>query len=340
MSLLESSHRSGPLAPSAATGAARGRRAYLLDAFTSHRTATALIVASMLALGLRLIYPPAASATSVALGLSAASLGLAVVWRWRQLARTPGMLLFHGALALAIASLLLAPLFRAKGYFELAEGQVFQGRFIDYEGGALAAASPRHWRFLQTPIAANYRHGSVGASIDSALFNDDTGEELPVRFMRPIRLDGYRIEPTGNMGYAALLAYRERDGRESRGIVNFPGYPLSRNDQVNRFMSPEGQAIEVRLELIGAPYREREPWSLDLPVTYRIVVDSQPLRLTLAPGEERQLFIAGSLRIESMVRWLGYSVTRDPLAPALGIAGMLAMFGLLWHILQQTQRRG
>jgi hypothetical protein len=313
--------------------------ARLLDAFTSRRAATLLIVIGMLALGARLVYPPGAVATDVALGLMAASLGLAVAWRWRALARAPGLLVFHAALALLLAALLFAPLLRGKGYFELAEGQVFRGQFIDYQRGALAAAGPSHWQLVQGPIAASYRHAEVGKAIDSTLTSDATGEEWPVRFMRALAIDGYRIEPTGNMGYAVVLAYRGHDGRETRGLVNFPGYPLARNDQINRFMSPDGQAIEVRLELIGAPYREREPWSLDLPITYRLVVGAPPLRLTLAPGEERQLFVGGTLRVEGLVRWLGYSVTRDPLAPVLAVAGILALLGLLWHGLS-TLRHG
>lgn len=311
----------------------------MLDAFTSHRAATALTVIGMLALGARLVYPPGAIVTDVALGLMASSLGLAVVWRWRLLARVPGLLVFHAALALLLAALLFAPLLRGKGYFELAEGQVFRGQFIDYRRGALAAAGPSHWQLVQGPIAASYRHAEVGKAIDSTLTHDATGEELPVQFMRALAIEDYRVEPTGNMGYAVVLAYRGHDGRETRGLVNFPGYPLARNDQINRFMSPDGQKIEVRLDLIGAPYREREPWSLDLPIAYRLGVGSPPLRLTLAPGEERQLFAGGTLRVDGLVRWLGYSVTRDPLAPALGIAGMLAMFGLLWHSLQRTRRR-
>jgi hypothetical protein len=155
--------------------------------------------------------------------------------------------------------------------------------------------------------------------------------------MQPLRFDGYRIEPTGNMGYAAVLAYRGYDGRESRGLVNFPGYPLARGDQVNRFISPDGRAIEVRLELDEAAYREREPWSLDLGA-YRIVAGSAPLRLTLAPGEEGRLFTGGNLRAERLVRWLGYSVTRDPLAPVLFAAALLILSGLLWHGLRRVRR--
>lgn len=315
---------------------ASARMATALDAVTSHRAAAFLILFAAAALGARLFFPALAWLSGLALALLAACTALAAVWRRRRLAASPGMWLFHAALPLLIAAVLAAPLFRAKGYFELAEGQQFAGDFIMFEAGPLATP-PRDWHLTQQPLAARYRRGELGGDIDTALFDERANRMLPVRFLDLTELDGYRLTPTGNMGYAAVLSLRGA-GAPQRGVVIFPGYPNMRAHQVNRFYLPGGRAMEVSLVSGDAPYRRDEPWELRLPQDAELRFQSTGwLPFTLRVGGEHALD-GGALRVEAVRRWLGYSVSRDPLAPLVFVAGALCVLGVVWHML--SRRRG
>lgn len=312
------------------------RVAIVFDAVTSHRAAAFLMLFVAAALGARLFFPVLAWLTGLALGLLAASMAFAALWRRRRFAAARGMWLFHAALPLLIAAVLAAPLFRAKGYFELAEGQQFAGDFIMFEAGPLAAP-PRDWHLTQQPLTAYYRRGELGELIDSALLDGRADRTLPVRFLELTELDGYRLTPTGNMGYAAVLSFRGA-GAPQRGVVNFPGYPKLRAHQVNRFYLPGGRAMEVSLVSGDTPYRRDEPWALRLPQDAELRFQSPGwLPFTLRAGGEHALD-GGALRVEAVRRWLGYSVSRDPLAPLVFVAGVLCVLGVVWHML--SRRRG
>jgi len=308
------------------------RIARLLDLSSSHQAAIALLALTLIALVLRLLVPQTVIVTGVALGLVAASLALSVTWRWQAMLKRPGMMLFHASLSVLLFTLLISPHLRVDAYFELAEGQTFTGDFIFFNAGRLHGAGKPRWQLIQESIYADYTHDTHGRSIKSYIKDESHGIRLPIRFLQPVSVDGFRLSPTGNMGYAAVLTYIAKDGRTQRGVVNFPGYPNARSKQENRYLGPEVQETVVALSMDNPPYRKVKPWVLTLPDKYNITVKHDWRRFSLTPGQEYPLQ-KGRLRFDGLVRWLGYSAIRDPLAPLVFMSALLIVLGIAWHML-------
>lgn len=153
--------------------------------------------------------------------------------------------------------------------------------------------------------------------------------------MQAAHIDGYRIEPTGNMGYAAVFTYTDRQGKQTRGVVNFPGYPTQKI-QSNPFKSPAGKWTNASLEMDHWPYRERQAWTLDIPDSVRIKLKTEQTRFTLKPGEIQKL-PSGQFKLEKVSRWLGYKLSRDPLAPVIFISSLVSCISLILYWLQAQQ---
>ena len=304
--------------------------AFDFDRLVSHRAALVLLVICIISLIIQLVWPSARALSAISLILVAADMLLASILHWRRFRQRPGMWLFHIALAVLIIGFVMAPLLQAKGYFELAEGQTFKGGFIFFHTGAFGPGSPPRWQLLQGPITAHYTRATIGHRIESSLTDQRQQQQLPIRFLEAVMLNGYRIEPTGNMGYAAVLSYRAPDGTVQRGVVNFPAYPNLRNKQKNQFYQPADRWIAAELVMPNPPYRQNRPWSLELPSVYHLKLRYNKQTFKLRPGKEIKLG-KGRLRLDGLVRWLGYVVNRDPTAPLMFVAGLVCLLGLGCH---------
>lgn len=299
----------------------------IVDFLSSHRMAFATMLLAILGLLLRLIFPQQDWLSDSPFYLLVACLALSILYHWRQFLARPLMLLFHLSLMCTLAAMLLSPHFRASGYFELAEGQTLNDKLILFEGGRYANAPPADWSLTQAAIHAEYRYGSIGKTIHTQLVDRKQKQAVPIGFMQAAHIDGYRIEPTGNMGYAAVFTYIDQHGKQSRGVVNFPGYP-TQTIQTNPFRSPAGNWTNATLEMDSWPYREQQAWSLDIPTSVRIKLKTEQIRFVLKPGEVQTL-PSGQLKLEKVTRWLGYKLSRDPLAPLVFISSLLACLSLI-----------
>lgn len=304
----------------------------LLRYLASHQMAWLTILLLMAGLILRLFLPRLHWLTDGPLFLFVCCLGLSLRYHWQYFLARSLMLLFHFCLFITAAALLLSPHFRASGYFELAEGQTLTNRFIMYEQGHFAKIAPDNWRLRQQNIHAEYKHADIGKTIHSQLMDDRNANAIDIGFMQAAHIDGYRIEPTGNMGYAAVLSHIDKHGKQTRGVVNFPGYPTQKI-QSNPFRAPTGKWININLEMEHWPYQENHAWQLDIPASASIRLKTEQTRFTLKSGESQQL-PSGKLKLESIRRWLGYKISHDPLAPWIFISSLLACISLSLYWLQ------
>lgn len=301
----------------------------------SHRMAFISLLLAVSGLLLRLVFPQQGWLSDGPFYFLAACLALSMLYHWQRFIARPMVLLFHLGLLGTLGALLMSPLFRASGYFELAEGQTTRNQFIVYEQGRFAQNAPTDWQLTQHSIHADYRYGSIGNTIHSELFDAKNRQTVTIGFMQAAHIDGYRIEPTGNMGYAAVLTYIDTNGKQHRGVVNFPGYPTQKI-QSNPFRGPNGQWINIGLEMGDWPYRDKQAWALDIPDSVRIKLKTEQTSFVLKPGEE-QILPSGKLKLEKVSRWLGYRITRDPFAPFILVSSLLCCLSLTLHRLQSRK---
>lgn len=306
-----------------------------LDILCSHGSAMSVIALVIVSMLLRLWLPRLSIISEFSIGILAVIMTVTVIWHWQRLVKQPGMLVFHISLAAVLAALLIAPLYRVNAYFELAEGQTFQGEFILYEAGSWHVVDKHRWHLTQGTIQVNYKRDDLGKSINSVLNDEQNNSQKPIRFLQPVNIDGFRITPTGNMGYSAILTYSYKDGRQQHGVVNFPGYPTSRTNQTNRFLSPETQETHVRLNLVNPPYRKDQPWSLDLSENTTVTIEHDWLKFNLKPGDVGTL-PNGRLHFNKLVRWLGYSAVYDPFAPFIFFSALVSLLAIFWHVFKMS----
>ena len=288
-----------------------------------------LTVAGLL---LRLAFPHQAWLSDGPLYLLLACLSLSLLYHRRRFMTRPLMLVFHLALLCTLGAILIAPQFRATGYFELAEGQTLHDHLIFFESGRFAGSAPADWSLTQDTIHAEYQYGSIGKTIQTRLLDQQHGQVVPIGFMQAANIEGYRIEPTGNMGYAAVFTFIDPRGRQTRGVVNFPGYP-TQTLQTNPFKTPAGKWAKATLEMDHWPYRDNTAWILDIPASVRIKLNTEQRRLVLHPGEFHQL-PSGQLRLDKVNRWLGYKLSCDPLAPMIFFSSLLSCLSLALYCLR------
>lgn len=304
----------------------------LVNFLSSHRMAYVSMLLVVAGLLLRLGFPQQAWLSDSPFYLLLACLILSLVYHRRRFMNRPLMWVFHVGLLGTLGSMLLAPQFRATGYFELAEGQTLHDQLIFFDGGRFAAPPPADWSLTQGAIHAEYDYGSIGKTIHTRLLDHKQHRAVPIGFMQAATLDGYRIEPTGNMGYAAVFTFTDRQGRQTHGVVNFPGYPTQKI-QTNPFKSPAGKWTNATLEMDHWPYRDNIPWTLDIPASVRLKLKTEQTRFVLRPGELQDL-PSGKLKLDKVSRWLGYKLSRDPLAPIIFISSLLCCLSLVLYGLQ------
>ncbi len=307
----------------------------LLNYVSSHRAAYSSMLLVMAGLLLRLGFPQQAWLSDSPLYLLLLCLSLSLLYHWRRFISQPLMLVFHLGLLFTLGAMLIAPNFRATGYFELAEGQTLHDHLIFFEGGHFADSPPTDWSLTQETIHVEYQYGNIGKAIHTQLFDQQQGQTVAIGFMQAATIHGYRIEPTGNMGYAAVFTFTDLQGKQTRGVVNFPGYPTQKL-QTNPFKTPNGKWTNATLEMEQWPYQDHTAWTLAIPASARIKLKAEQNRFVLKPGEIHKL-PSGQLKLDKISRWLGYKLSRDPLAPMIFFSSLLSCLSLALYYLR-TQK--
>lgn len=267
------------------------------------------------------------------LGLLAVNL-LAAILANPRFRRQGGLLVFHLGLLFVIVLAAFGRLTFLEGRFEITEGQSFDPERVKVE-----RRGPWHsWAmdqiiFAQAEIEVDYapglRRGHTRSKVRITT-PEGTPEVVTVGDDSPLTAGSYRFYTTSNKGFAVVLTWLGNEGVNRTGTIHLPSYPLLDWKQINSWITPTGQEIEVDLILPHAR-PEHVAWTLNSLVmdsTLAVKFDNESRELTMG---ERVRVSGGSLRFDDVRMWMGYRITHDPTLPWLFSAALIAVLGLAWH---------
>jgi cytochrome c biogenesis protein len=282
----------------------------------------------------RLTDQPVGAVIAVPLGGLCLNL-LAALATNRRLRRQPGLLVFHLSLAVLVLLAAVGRLVAMTGNVEVIEGGPFDPAAVR------AAAAPLHpWRldkvdFVQGRFTVDYAPGMKRRqTVSTVHVPDGQGGRRTVQIGddTPLVVGGYRFYTTFNKGFAVLLTFTDRAGREENGAIHFPSYPLNDGNQANRLMPPGAtESLSLWLRIVDAVYDENAAWQFRRPGNAVLVVNDGSRRHELRVGETTEM-AGGRLRFDELRTWMGYAIFYDPLTPWMLAAAMVAVAGLAWHL--------
>lgn len=249
------------------------------------------------------------------------------------------LLLFHVGLLAVLMLVAAGVLLRFDGSVEVVEGTAFDAANVTERGGGwLHPNRLDRVQFTQGPLEVRYLSGLLRDTTHSSVSigQPDGGEvERVIGDRQGFTTHGYRFMTTFNKGYSMLLLWRDDQGHESLGAVNFPSYPKFDWNQVNDWTTPAGETLALELVLADR-VPEEGSWTLGSSGTNFTVIISdghEPAR-TLGPGQP--IAVKGGEITPVEVRlWMGYRIDYNPLLPWLIAAAFLSLGALAVHVAQK-----
>ena len=256
---------------------------------------------------------------------------LAALMTYPRLRQDRGLLLLHLSL---LALLILAGtgrLARYEAQVELVDGQSLAAALpVETLRGPWHRGSLDDVDFTQGYFTVDYAPGLRRSDTRSQVSLN--GEINWVGDEDALVLDGYRFYTTHNKGFAVLLTWQPEHGRSQSGAVHMPGYPFFAGHQKNRFSPSGGDWLDLTLQLTE-PVQSNLAWRLDSrKANGTLLIEHDGKRQVLAMGETLTL-PDGKLRFDAVRGWMGYKVFYDPTLPWLMFSVVMALTGLLWHLL-------
>jgi cytochrome c biogenesis protein len=249
------------------------------------------------------------------------------------------LLLFHvgllGVLLLVAANVLM----RFDGSVEVVEGTAFDVAVVNDRGrGWLHPDRLDRVDFSQGPLEVRYLSGLERDTTRSRVVVnqlDGTTTERNIGDRQGFTSHGYRFMTTHNKGYSLLVLWREVDGRETFGVVNFPSYPRFDWKQVNGWTTPAGETLTLELKL-AERIPEEGPWMLrSRGVDFEVgIAGGARTEKTIGPGQSLAL-AGGEITIVDLRLWMGYRIDYNPLLPWLLAAAFLSLGALAVHMAQK-----
>jgi cytochrome c biogenesis protein len=249
------------------------------------------------------------------------------------------LLLFHVGLLAVLLLVAAGVILRFDGSVELVEGETFDAGAVTARGGGwLHPNRLQRVRFEQGPMEVRYlpklqrdtTHSRVVvATQDGQEVRRDVGDR------QGFTLHGYRFMTTFNKGYSVLVLWRDAQGRESLGAVNFPSYPEFDWKQVNDWTTPVGETLTLELQL-AQRVPEDTPWTLSSrDVDYALSVGGGGNETrSMSPGQSIAVR-GGEIKLVDLRMWMGYRIDFNPLLPWLIAAAFLSLGALALHMAQK-----
>jgi cytochrome c biogenesis protein len=249
------------------------------------------------------------------------------------------LLLFHvgllGVLLLVAAGLLT----RFDGSVEVVEGTAFHASGVTDRGrGWLHPDRLQRVRFSQGPLEVNYLSGLRRDTTHSRVMvrqPDGTEIRRDVGDREGFTSNGYRFMTTFNKGFAVLVLWRDKAGREAIGTINMPSFPEFEWKQSNVWTTPAGESLTVELKL-AERVPEKSPWTLSSgDVGYEVGISGGArAATTVAPGQPLAVR-DGEITVVDLRLWMGYRIDYNPLLPWLLTAAFLSLGALAVHMAQK-----
>lgn len=253
-----------------------------------------------------------------------------------------GLLVFH--LALALLALLIAGdrLTAFYGHTEITEGTAFDPRLVNGDGGPWHDRAFTSIAFVQGDFDIDYAPGMKRRGTRSRVLIPDGKagwRQETVGDDKPLVLAGYRFYTTFNKGFSPVLEFTGDSGVPQLGAIHLPSYPLNHFKQGNDWQIPgSGRSLKVWLHIPEEVYRVDDAWAFALPENPRLVVIDGEERRELSLGEAVSL-PEGRLRFQELRKWMGYSISYNPLMPWIIAAICLAIAALGWHGIAKMRLR-
>ena len=249
------------------------------------------------------------------------------------------LLLFHVGLLAVLVLVAAGVLLRFDGSVEVVEGTPFDASNVTARGGGwLHPNRLERVQFTQGPLEVRYLTGLRRDTTRSQVAigqPDGTKIERDIGDRQGFTANGYRFMTTFNKGYSVLLVWRDEQGRESLGAVNFPSYPKFDWKQVNDWITPVGETLTLELMLADSVPQDG-PWTLDSrDADFMVSIDDghEPAS-TLRPGESIAVN-GGEITPLDVRLWMGYRIDYNPLLPWLLTAAFLSLGALAVHVAQK-----
>jgi cytochrome c biogenesis protein len=147
--------------------------------------------------------------------------------------------------------------------------------------------------------------------------------------------NGYRFMTTFNKGYSVLVLWRDTEGRQSLGAVNFPSFPEFDWKQVNDWTTPSGETLTLELKL-AERFPEDAPWTLSSRgVEYEVGISAEGQQEETIRAGQSFAVTGGEMTIVDLRLWMGYRIDYNPLLPWLLAAAFLSLGALAVHMAQK-----
>ena len=249
------------------------------------------------------------------------------------------LLLFHVGLLAVLILVAAGVVLRFDGSVEVVEGTAYNPADVTARGrGWLHPGRLDSVQFTQGPIEVNYLSGLRRDTTYSRVVvsrSDGTEVERDIGDREGFTSHGYRFMTTFNKGYSVLLLWRDEQGNESLGAVNFPSYPKFDWKQVNDWTTPAGEPMTLELEL-AQRVPDGSPWTLgsrgvDFKVGFTGEGHAEEM---IGPGQSIAV-AGGEITIVDLRLWMGYRIDYNPLLPWLLTAAFLSLGALAVHMMQK-----
>lgn len=301
---------------------------------------TMLGLAALIANSVAISQWPDAALSWVVLPLALLAVNLLAALLVRHVFRQQAaLLLFHVGLLAVLVLVAAGVLVRFDGSVEVVEGTAFDAGNVTLRGeGWMHSSRLDRVQFTQGPLEVRYLSGLRRDTTHSRVTlgqSEGAQIEREIGDRQGFTSNGYRFKATFNKGYSVLLLWRDGQGRESLGAVNFPSYPKFDWKQVNDWTTPAGETLTLELQL-AARAPEDGPWILrSRDVDYTLSIqDGRTAGKAVGPGQSIAVK-GGEITPVDLRLWMGYRIDYNPLLPWLLTAAFLALGALAAHMAQK-----
>ena len=249
------------------------------------------------------------------------------------------LLLFHVGLLAVLMLVAAGVLLRFDGSVEVVEGTAYDAGAVTARGtGWLHPDRLGRVHFVQGPLEVNYLSGLRRDTTHSRVVlsrTDGTEVRRDIGDRQGFTTNGYRFMTTFNKGFAVLVLWRDAEGNEALGTVNFPSFPEFEWKQTNEWITPAGESLIPELKL-AERVPDESPWTLSSrDVGYEVGISGRTLAAaTVAPGVPVAV-VGGEITVIDLRLWMGYRIDYNPLLPWLLMAAFLSLGALGVHMAQK-----
>jgi len=261
---------------------------------------------------------------------------LAAILTNRSFRTQSGLLVFHVGLLLVFVLIGLTVVTRFNGRIEVLQGEAFDPSLLEVVyRGPLHRGDLADIHFVQREFEVDYLPGIVRQATRSTIeFVDDAGalRAQTIGDKKGIEFGDYRVLATANKGFALVLGWEAVGGDMQYGAVHLPSYPRHDWKQLNEWITPAGQPVQLELEFDDPMIVTDEAWTLRYPKgAYRLRVVAGGEMQGLAEAGGYVDLEGGRLHVAELRLWMGYGIDYYPFLPWLFTAAMLTIGGLAAH---------